>query len=423
MAKKPTAEAATDVAPMLALIDTDAPADSALVVVEGATPETIARRAASIVLLNPERFDQFYDRMRERTAELVPDVTTVAGRAAIRSAAFEVTKVKTTIDKAGLALTEDWRSRTKAVNDARKPMVQRLDQLAEQVRAPLTEWEAAEEARRAANDATMTLISNSAVVREDDTAQSVTDRGRWIYGATFAEPQWSAEEAAEAEGVKQRAVATLVAARKRLLVEEADRAELARLRAAELERLEREQAERVAREDAERIEAERVAAERAEAERVERERKAAEDAKHARELAEAAERARIANAATAAAEQAKREAEQAAEADRLERERQHAETLRVEREAREKAERDAQAERDREAARVAEEAARAAQAEADRIEAARVEAARVADRAHRLRVIGEAAHDIAAAGVDPAVAKGIALAIVSGSVRHCTVAF
>lgn len=232
--KKAETNPAADPIDMLSLIDQDAPDGAELVVVQDETPPTpavIAQRAASIVLLHPERFDQFYDRIKGRMDAFVPDLSTPKGRAECASRAFEVTKLKTTLDKAGLALTESWRSQTKAVNDARKPMVSRLDDLAEAVRAPLTEWENAEAARIAENDATLLKIRTAAQVVEGDTADGVAERGREIYLMKFEAPQWSEDEAAEAAGAQQATVQALVAAQKRLKQEEADRAELAELRA------------------------------------------------------------------------------------------------------------------------------------------------------------------------------------------------
>jgi len=440
MARKPASKPeVADPIDMLSLIDQDAPADAPRVVVVEAEPQppaVISRRAAAVVLQNPERFDRFYDRMRDRLADYKPDLSTAAGRKECASKAFEVTKVKTTLDKAGLELTEDWRRKTKAVNDARKPMVQRLDQLAEEVRAPLTAWEAAEDARQSANLDTLNRIRADGQVRDDDTAESVAERGRVVFRMTFEAPQWSEYEAAEAEGAKQATVAALVAAQKRLLQEEADRAELARLRAeaaerAEADRLKAEEAERKAAEEAA-AEAERLRVEReqqAEAERIERERVAEEQR-------QAAEIARLERERQEAADAARREAEEAAAEERRQRDAEHAAELkaaqderdRIEREAREAQEaRDAaeaqriadeQAARDREAA---------AQAERDReaAEAARVERERQANAEHRRTVLAEVASDIvdACAGLPDDVARDIANAIASGQVRHAAVSF
>lgn len=62
--------------------------------------------------------DTFPDLVKEIEAEIaahVPDVSTKSGRDAINSLAYSISTRKTAIVKAGDALTEDWRKKTKAV--------------------------------------------------------------------------------------------------------------------------------------------------------------------------------------------------------------------------------------------------------------------------------------------------------------------
>lgn len=427
MARKstPAADQADD-APLLALVDQDAPEGSTLVVVDNEAPPppaVVAQRAASIVLLNPQRFDQFYDRIRDRVAGFEPDLTTAAGRAAIAAEAFKVTKVKTTLERASKELTEEWRAKTKAVNDARKPMIERLDALSDQVRAPLTAWENAEKARREANAATLAELRAAATVTPEDTAATVEARGKDIHFRTFEAPQWREDEAAEAIGLKAAVVQALVAARNRLRQEEADREELARLRAAEAERQEREAAERAAREEAERQAQE--AREREEA--AERDRLAAEQRE--REAEERRERER-----QEAADKARREAEEAAaERDRqrqAEHERQlaaeRAERERIEREAREAEEARQREAQEREAAAQRQrdqEAAEQRRRDQEAAEAAEAEQRRQRNRAHRTNVQREVKEAIMTCGVTEDQARAIVTAIVAGNVPHTAVTF
>lgn len=434
MARKPKTDT-VDSTPMLALVDQDAPAGTNLVVVADDTPpEMQARRAAAIVLLQPERFDQFYERMKAETAAHVPDVSTAKGRDELRALAFRVTKTKTTLDKAALELTADWRARTKAVNEARAPIVERLTALADEVRKPLTDWEDAERARIAHNSAALAELRNAATIADDDTSGTVEARGREIYARAFLPPQWSEDEAAEAEGIKQATVQALVKARDVLRKKEEDAAELARLRAAESERLEKERLEREAREAAEREAAEA----RQREEQAQREREAAEQ--RARDEAARVEREREEAAAAA-----RREAEEQAQAREREREEEHRRALEAERAERERVEREAREEREqreREAAELAEQAQRrerereaaeqaerdrlaAEQAERDRIAAEQAEAerARQADRAHRSNVQREVKEALMTCGLDEEQARKVVLAIVANNVPHCTVSF
>jgi hypothetical protein len=466
MAKKPAAEI-VEVAPMLALIDEDAPEGTALVVATAAPPEVIAKRAAAVVLQNPERFDQFYDRVRDRVSDFVPDLTTAAGRKACASKAFEVTKVKTTLDRAALDLTADWRAKTAAVNAARKPMVDRFDQLAAEVRAPLTAWEGAEDARIEANRVTLELISNASTIRDDDTSQTVADRGRYVHAARFLEPQWTPEEAAHAEAVKQVAVAGMVAAFKRMKQDEADKAELAELRAAaEARRVRQEQeaeardlapdavdcqanfdaaadqvdhdiivrlvaeaelpddlvtiaAEATAALWADHVTARRVRLEREAEEALQRER----DRVAALEAEAAAAQKRLDDAAAEAAAKAKREAEEAAAAEQAKRDADAAAALAQEKARADKLEAEAKAERDAAAERAQVELDRKAKEQREADEQAAADRKRQADKAHRRKVLAEIADDLVTGGVPADVAAGVALVLASDAVRHVTVAF
>ena len=69
------------------------------------------------------------------------DGSTAAGRDEIRSLAYKVTRTKTALDSEAKKLTEGWRTSTAQVNAERKRAQERLDALADEVRAPLTVFE------------------------------------------------------------------------------------------------------------------------------------------------------------------------------------------------------------------------------------------------------------------------------------------
>jgi len=248
-----------------------------------------------VVLFDRDAFDQFEAKLREDLKDFVPDVSTAASRKMIASKAFEVTKVKTTLEKQAKTLTEEWRTKTKAVNDGRNVIVDRLEALADEVRKPLTEWEDAEKARVEECRAIITGLKAAAVVTIDDTADAVRQRGADVWNTALDADRFG-EMLPEAEGAKEDAVALLQAALARLTREEADRAELERLRAENEAREAKETAEREAREAAEKL---------AEEER---------QAEQRRLDAERAEAERIANAEKEAADKVRREAEEALQA-------------------------------------------------------------------------------------------------------------
>lgn len=393
MASKP------DDLPMLALIETPG------------TIEPTVRDQALIVLTSEEAFDAFYARMKAETDKHVPDVTTDKGRKAVIALARRVTTTKTAITAAAKGLTEGWRQQTATVNAARKPIEEKLAELAAEVRRPVTEWEEAEAMRVERNRAVVAEMRQAATVTLDDTSASVEERGRRIHGITFGEG-WTAEEEAEAVAVKAATVQALVAARNRLRQEEADKAELARLRQEAEERAAREaeaEAAREAEEAARRAEEERLAAIERENER-QRQAEAAEAARLEREREQAADRARIA-------------AEQAAEVAQRERDAEHERQLAAERAERQRIEREAQEERDRaaQAERQRQEAEAAVQRDRERIAAE--DAKRAANRAHVSKVMGAAKEAIMTCGVTEDQAKAIVTAIKAGLVPSVTIQF
>jgi colicin import membrane protein len=350
-----------------------------------------------IVLLDAEKFDQFYERVKAETSGIVADISTKKGRDEIRSMAAKVTRSKTMIDKAGLALTKQWRDQTNQVNAARKEIEARLEALADEVRRPLTEWEDAEKARVERCNQVIADLKRGAVVTMDDTAADVRERGRTAYNVILS-PETFGDLLPEAQAAKDATIEVLKAALVRLTKEEEDRAELERLRAADAERLAREQAEREAREAKERGEAEaraaeerRVAAEKAEQERIERAAREAE----ARARAEAVIKA-----------QEERDAER----------RKHEEALAAERRRAEEAEAKAKAERDRIAK------AEAARAEEEK-RLADEQAKREADQKHRTAVKTAAKNAIMSCGADEETARKIVTLIIAGEVPHVRLEF
>lgn len=245
-----------------------------------------------IVLMDTEKFDQFYEKLAAKAPTDV-DITTGTGRDKVRSFAAEVRREKAAIDKARLSLTANWRDMTKQANDAGKVINERLEQLAIDVRKPLTEWEEAEKAREAEVDRIITLFRTARFVAMGEAADDIRERGTIIHNIAI-DPEVFQDRADEAEREKKDTVDHLLAA-----LAQAEKTEAA---AAELEKLRQEKAEQEAAAQAKRD------ADEAEARRVEQE-KLAEQAKAD---AAAEEQRKI----EAAAEQARRDVEEMAENDR-----------------------------------------------------------------------------------------------------------
>lgn len=257
--------------------------------------------------------DKLCKEIEASLAELEVDLTSSTGRKAIASAAAQIARRKVAIDEAGKGLTEEYRRKTEEINVVRRGVRERLDDLRDSAREPLTKWEEAEKAREEKIKCIIDALERAALPLPADTpTETIDERLEWVRGVDVSVGALGAF-AAQADAFKERAIEHLTGERERAVARQREQAELERLRAAERERQERErQAEAQRRQ--EEAERERVAA---------AERRAAEEAAAAeRRAAEA----RIAE-----------ERRQREEAERRLREEQE----RAEREARERAAREA----------------------------------------------------------------------------------
>lgn len=280
----------------------------------------IEKKNAMAVFTNNDQLDPLIEAIEKEARSLVPDVTTKKGRDAIASMAHKVARSKTYIDNAGKDLVAELKALPKQIDESRRVARERLDALKDEVRRPLTEWEA-EQARIAAEKAAeeerlrieaeekaalealkkqietdheMALLMNDAFDREQAEKKAEAERQRI---AREEEIERQAEEKAKREAVEkaQREI-DAAAAREREAILAKERAERERIEA-------QQRAEREQREAAERAEREKQAA--VEAER----RKAQEEADRIRREAEQREQARLAEEKCKADEQARREAD------------------------------------------------------------------------------------------------------------------
>lgn len=351
----------------------------------------------AVVLLDAKSKDDLFNHIRSEIAAFEPDTSTAKGRAAIKSFAFKIVQTKTAVDDAGKKLTEEWRQKTNAVNESRREVKQELTDLAVSVRKPLTDWEEAEKKRIEECNEVIQWMKSAKNVFIEDTSEDVRARGAKVYETEITAEKYG-DLFAEAEAVKAETIESLKTSLARLTREEADRAELARLKQAEEERLAREAEEREAEE---RRKQEEEAAKREEENRI---------------AAEQAEQERIAKAEQEAADKARREAEEEAEQARAaeqkriddenaEKERKHQEELAAERKRAEDLERE-NAEREAEERRVREETER-----------------RQKDVEHRTLIKSQVKAGLIAAGVNEKTAVKVVLAILAGDIPNLKMEF
>lgn len=280
----------------------------------------IEKKNAMAVFTNNDQLDPLIEAIEKEARSLVPDVTTKKGRDAIASMAHKVARSKTYIDNAGKDLVAELKALPKQIDESRRVVRERLDALKDEVRRPLTEWEAeqerikAEEAMNALHaealemnikfdqelaakfeaDHEMALLMDKDIDRERADKAAEAERQRIAREEEIAR---QAEEKAKREAAEkaQREI-DAAAAREREAILAKERAERERIEA-------QQRAEREQREAAERAEREKQAA--VEAER----RKAQEEADRIRREVEQREQARLAEEKRMADEQARREAD------------------------------------------------------------------------------------------------------------------
>ncbi|MEG7606686.1 hypothetical protein [Citrobacter braakii] len=189
----------------------------------------IEKSSAMAVFTNNEQLDPIIEKIEKEARSLVPDVSTKKGRDAIASMAHKVARSKTYIDNAGKDLVAELKALPKQIDESRRIVRERLDALKDEVRRPLTEWEAeqerikAEEAakikaeedrKKFESDHEIALLMNDAFDRELAAAKK---REEYAIAAK-AQAELLAKQAQE-RAEKQAAIA----AEQRKAQEEADR--------------------------------------------------------------------------------------------------------------------------------------------------------------------------------------------------------
>lgn len=320
----------------------------------------------------------FIQRVRDEVGNEVPDLATKKGRARVASLAAQVSKAKAAVEKPGRDYLRDIKAKVKPIEENIREFVRAMDDLRDQVRKPLTDWEEAEKARVAEQQFKLAKLKELAQYFDGLDSSALKERLKQADEIEVG-PAWE-----EFEGEAATAL---------LLTQKTLRDALAKREAFEAEQ----------------------AAQEAERQRLAEEKRLLELEKAKQE---AADKARVAAEAKAKAEQ---EAAQRREIEA--------------RMAQERAEREAEAAKQREekakadAAAQAERAAQAA-AEAERKRIADEEAAKAAeekrrqeDQEHRAAINRAALADLMALELDEATAKRVLIGIIQGRVANVSVRY
>ncbi|TXU83769.1 hypothetical protein D4M95_24555 [Enterobacter roggenkampii] len=263
----------------------------------------IEKQNAMAVFTTKEQLDPIIAAIEKDARSLVPDVSTRKGRDAIASMAHKVARSKTYIDNAGKDLVAELKALPKQIDESRRIVRERLEALKDEVRRPLTEWEAeqerikAEEAMNAMHaealemnirfdqelaakfeaDHEMALLMNKDFDRDREEQRRVAEQAQRERDERLK--QEAAEQARRDAEAKHKAEIEAAARRE---AEEKARAELAerqRIEAEQRAAREKQEAEaRAKREKAAAVEAERLKARQAEEKRLAEEKRIADEA-------------------------------------------------------------------------------------------------------------------------------------------------
>jgi hypothetical protein len=369
--------------------------------------------------------------MKVRDLNKAIDPASEKGRDAAKSLAYKIARSKTGLDDMGKEFVAKLKVEAAKVDADRRTLRDRCDALRDEVRKPVDDWEAAEEAR--INDHVIALNNLQALGQFlPGSEPTVAEIDQVIAAiAPFWQRDWQ-EFKERADQLLVKIPAALATLRAATVKREAERAELERLRQEAADRLAAEQAEKAAREQRERDE--RIAREAAEkaqeaaakAAREAEERAAAEQRRIEQERAAAIARAEKAEAdAKAAAEKA--EADKKAAAERAEAERKAA-AAKAEADAKAAAER-AEVERKAAAEQAVRDRQAAIEAERQRVAAEKAAedaatASRERDRNHRATVNKAARADLMqACKLTEEQATAVVKAIASGDISNTRISY
>ncbi len=240
----------------------------------------------SLELFTKGGLDDLLKRISDDVKSFVPDLESRNGRKEIAATARKVASSKVVIDKAGKELVSEWKSQAKVVDASRRHARDVLDNLRDEIRQPLTDWEAETHRKAVEKLRALELIEAEAeahaenemfdreqaikvreteLARQEEQRQHEETERREAEEQSQREAQWKEQAAEQA---KREAAEAIEREKKRAEQAERDKIEAEK----KAERETKEAAERAEREKAEAVERERH---RAEAQAAEERREAA----------------------------------------------------------------------------------------------------------------------------------------------------
>lgn len=202
------------------------------------TPEselvTIPSETAREVFTDPAKLEVYLGQIRAIIdAFVMPDLSTVSGRDKVKSFAFRIVRSKTYLDLLAQREYQESSKVPKLISEARKTIETKLDAWRDEVRKPVTEWEAKDKARIAKHQAEIGRIARMGQADGQTAAQIRHTIANLEQIEVTAVCEEFADDYAAAKKRALDALKPVLALRVQV---EKDQAELAALRAAEAKR-------------------------------------------------------------------------------------------------------------------------------------------------------------------------------------------
>lgn len=217
------------------------------------------------ILFSEGKADSLVDEIEKKVRSFVPDIETTKGRKDIASLAYKIARSKKILDDAGKQLTSDWKAKAKLVDQERSRVWERLENLQDEIRSPLTDYENKEKQRIYDHQINLNLFKD--FLNKGATTSNIDDLEQSIIGCDgIFDREWE-EYTDQAKDLHEKCILILKEkiANKKIEIEIKKREEVERK--LKEEQGQRENEARIAKEAAEKAlriaeEKERLAAER-----------------------------------------------------------------------------------------------------------------------------------------------------------------
>jgi len=127
----------------------------------------IDKADAVSVFTDKSRIEKILERIETEVRSFVPDLSTGVSRKAIASMANKVARSKTYIDGVGKDAVAELKELPRQIDEQRRIVRERLDALKDEVRLPLTQWEAQQERVKAEEEARIAAEKLAAQIEAD----------------------------------------------------------------------------------------------------------------------------------------------------------------------------------------------------------------------------------------------------------------